>query len=348
MGGVLDRRRSLAGPAPGRPSAPSASATRGRAPTLRWGAGCRWALPTPRCCAASCASAARTRRVGDEVQRRHRSRTRAVVRRRPSRSTTHGWRRSTRCSPAPRRRRRQPGARHAAVGDDPRSGRLPGRPGDHRVPRAPARGLRPARDRRAGARARRRRLAATARPAERRRCWLTRAAPPPARGSPRSARRGRAAAGRRDPRPSRGGCWIASATCSARAVRDHRVDQPVRAAVLEVALGEAELEQVVRVVRQARGRASRSRERPCGPFRGRARRRRRPRARPARRRRAARGRSACARASMKYGCVPSERSLLRSSIFGPSAAASRSSLGTGVSAASSPSKNSRIVFSGRL
>ena len=44
--------------------------------------------------------------------------------------------------------------------------------------------------------------------------------------------------------------------------------------------------------------------------------------------------------------MPSERSAARSSIFGPSAAAIRASRGTGVGAASSPSKKSRIVASG--
>ena len=45
---------------------------------------------------------------------------------------------------------------------------------------------------------------------------------------------------------------------------------------------------------------------------------------------------------VKYGCVPSERSAARSSIFGPSAAAMSSSRGT----PSRPSKNARIALSG--
>ena len=48
----------------------------------------------------------------------------------------------------------------------------------------------------------------------------------------------------------------------------------------------------------------------------------------------------------KYVWVPSERRAARSSIFGPSAAATRSSSGTGSGAASSPSKNAPILASG--
>jgi hypothetical protein len=49
---------------------------------------------------------------------------------------------------------------------------------------------------------------------------------------------------------------------------------------------------------------------------------------------------------MKYVWVPSERRATRSSIFGPSAAAARSSFGTGSGAASSPSKNAVSLASG--
>ena len=143
-----------------------------------------------------------------------------------------------------------------------------------------------------------------------------------------SARPSRAAGGRRGPRPPRGGrgslrrpapalpCGI---TASIR-----RSEPPSAMSCL----GEAELEQVVRVVRQpevelgvlARVLRARLGVRVDARPRPRA---RRARPRPAR----SRAKRVCS-SVMKYGCVPSERSSARSSIFGPSAAARRSSFGT--------------------
>ena len=75
------------------------------------------------------------------------------------------------------------------------------------------------------------------------------------------------------------------------AVRDHGVDQAVRAAVGDVLLGVAELEQVAWCSSAARGRSRRTRGRARAPSRGPPRPRRRPRARRARPARRARGRS---------------------------------------------------------
>ena len=89
------------------------------------------------------------------------------------------------------------------------------------------------------------------------------------------------------------------------AVRDHGVDQAVAAAVRDVLLGVAEREQVVRVVRRQVGFAY---SRRCAGASGRARPRRRPRARRARPApRRSRAKRVCS-TSMKYGWVPSERS----------------------------------------
>ena len=62
MGGVVDRLRSPNGSAPGRCGLVSASATRGRARTRRWGAASRSASATPRSCAGPCARRRATRR----------------------------------------------------------------------------------------------------------------------------------------------------------------------------------------------------------------------------------------------------------------------------------------------
>ena len=131
-----------------------------------------------------------------------------------------------------------------------------------------------------------------------------------------------------------------------RAVGDDRVDQAVAAAVGDIALGEAEAQEVVGVVGAAqveRGVLARDRARRldvCLDDDRELRRDERIRAR-----RGSRAKRVCSGVT-KYVWVPSERREARSSIFGPSAAATRSSSGTGSGAASSPSKNALILASG--
>ena len=155
-----------------------------------------------------------------------------------------------------------------------------------------------------------------------------RAAPPRAPGSPRPARavaerlQADVVGARVEVRPDRLGDRLR------RPVRDHRVDQPVAAAVGDVRARCSRRQQVARVVaalevavgvlaaspRAVSGSrstttASSGATSASGPIRSRAKR-------------------VCS-TGVKYGWVPSERSAARSSIFGPSAAAMRPSRGTG-------------------
>ena len=129
---------------------------------------------------------------------------------------------------------------------------------------------------------------------------------------------------------------------------DDGVDEPVAAAVGEVVLGEAEAQQVVGVVLQTEveprvvaGDPPGARRRPLDDDRELGRDERVLR-------RGARGRSACDRRRRSTDECPSVRSPARSSIFGPAPPRTRFRRPAAARRASRPSKNARIVLSGRV
>ena len=254
MGGVVDRVRSLngngAGPALGVLSLGDAWACTN--PSM--GRGMALGLVHAGICGASCASTATgpselvARFAADD-----RNRAAAVVRqhgaRRPRADGADHRAAQRRAPPSPiTPSRARPRAR---AGDEPRPRCLPRRRGDLLLPALPREVFaRPGIVQRVLGRGARR--APPGRPDRKElwRCWrnFTRAAPAPAPGSPP----------RLGPMAERLEADVVRARLEVgadrvrdllrRAVRDHRVDQAVRAAVLDVALGVAELEQVARVV----------------------------------------------------------------------------------------------------